>query len=125
MTKSYLIFSKGWNALPLAKRLKNSGGDVIIGSDTPTDGFKTIPSQKLLDALKKVKNPDDYTIYTDEEMSKDLINQGFNDIMIPKERRDAQIEKATELIKDEYNKKYTEEVKKIKDSIKNALYGTD
>ncbi len=129
MSKNYVIFSKGWDSTQLAKRLQKEGGDVTIGSDTPIEGFKTVPHQKLYEAMEKIENKDEYTIYSDEETSNNLMKQGFNDIMVPKEERDLHLEKikeeVTTSLKSEYDKKYEGDVKKIKDAIKDALYGTD
>lgn len=107
---NYITISEGWDGLPVAYHLALEGQDSIIGQvqdnkelktdagkEDPEDKenrlaqyngmIKKYPARKVVDALKKAKNKDDYFIFCDQNdlfvYAEELLEAGFTKGLFP------------------------------------------
>lgn len=128
----YVTITKGWDGCPVAYQLSLEGADSIIGQiqdvaelrngddkEDPKDRkqrlsqydgmIRKYPARKVIEALAKVKNKDDYFIYFDQNnlwfYSEYLLRAGFTKGLFPL-KKDYEFEKdrdaAMKFVKDNY-----------------------
>ena len=149
--KKFIVISAGWNGLPIAYHLQNEGYEVVVGEvqdladckcddkkESPEDKeqrltqydgmLKKVPVDKLIEALSKVQNKDDYFIFCDFnkmwKYSELLLNAGFKNGLFPL-KDDFDFEKSRERAMEFVDKNYDgiklipfEEFKKTEEAIK-------
>lgn len=108
--KTWVVLSNGWDGLPIAYHLQMEGCEVIVGQvqdkselktgddkEDPEDKeqrllqyegmIKKYPAAKLVKALKKVKNKDEYFIFCDQNSlwvyAEQLLKAGFTKGLFP------------------------------------------
>lgn len=156
----YVLITKGWDAMPVFYHLQQEGCEVLVGQvqddselkidfdkEDPEDKkqrlsqyegmMKKYPARKLCDALKKVKNKDEYFIFCDQNSlfvyGEELLSAGFTKGLFPT-KQDYDLEKereqAMEFVETNYAKvkiipynkvKTVEEAKKIVEEAKTPL----
>lgn len=121
----WIILSSGWDGLPIAYHLHQEGNEVIVGQVQDVaelkngsteededrkerlsqyDGMvKKYPAAKLVKALKKVKNKDEYFIFCDQNSlwlyAEELLKAGFKNGLFPT-KEDYEFEKGREAAMD-------------------------
>lgn len=106
----FIVLTSGWDGMPIAYHLQQEGYNVTVGQVQDKDELqnnepkedpeeradrlsqydgmlKKIPASKLVDALKKVDNKDDYFIFCDQNSlwyySEQLLSAGFKHGLFP------------------------------------------
>jgi phosphoribosylamine-glycine ligase len=132
--KTWVLLTQGWDGFPVAHHLQQEGKNVVVGQvqdkaelktgdkeEKPDekesrlaqyDGIlKKYPASRLVKALKKVKNKDDYFIYCDQNSlfaySEELLKAGFTKGNFPT-KADFDFEKGREEAMDFVEKYYPE-----------------
>lgn len=120
--KKFIVLSSGWDGMPIAYHLQQEGFDVTVGqvqdkselkngdekeeADDKSERLsqyngmvKKLPARKLVDALKKVSNKDEYFIFCDQNSlwsySEELLKAGFKNGLFPT-KKDFDFEKSRE-----------------------------
>jgi hypothetical protein len=128
---TYVLFTHGWDGFPIAFHLKQEGLDVIVGQidskkelgqdddEEPKDKeirlsqydglLEKMPAKKLISALKKVSDKENYFIYFDQnnlfKYAEELLEAGFTKGIFPTEEDfefEKDREKAMQFVKDNY-----------------------
>lgn len=108
--KKYIVFSQGWDGMPIAYHLQQEGYDVTVGQiqdkselhngddkEEPDDKksrlsqfdgmVRKYPASKLMEALKKIKDKEEYFIFFDQNnlwyYAEQLVKSGFTNGLFP------------------------------------------
>lgn len=122
---TFITISQGWDGLPIAYHLQEEGNESILAQvqnkkelkmdddEDPDDKKERLsqydnmldkhPARKVVDALKKVKNKDDYFIFCDQNSlwpyAEELLDAGFTKGLFPTQE-DYDFEKGREAAMD-------------------------
>lgn len=130
-TKVFITLSSGWDGMPIAFHMQEEGMKSIVGQvqsktelkqeddEKPDEKEERLaqyegmvqkyPTQKLVKALKKVKNKDEYFIYCDQNalwpLAEELLKAGFKNGLFPTEEdynMEKEREAAMEFVEEHY-----------------------
>jgi phosphoribosylamine-glycine ligase len=132
--KKWIVLSAGWDGMPIGYHLQMEDKEVLVGQvqdfnelgidkepEEPKDKKQRLsqydgmltkhPARKLVDALKKVKNKDEYFIFCDQnnlfKYAEELLEVGFTKGLFPLEEDynlEKEREKAMQFVEDNYAK---------------------